>query len=169
MGETQPFVEEMLDNLASNICDLSSPQVQVFYEAMGHIISSKHELEEQQKLIQRLMQLPNNTWDDICRRAANDYSILGEIDVLKQIANLLKTNTAACRSIGGTFAVQLLRNFNDMLGMYQIMSEQISNAIDKNGPDVVKNAAVKQVKAVKKEILVFISTWASKNDVAGVS
>ncbi|KAH7694836.1 hypothetical protein AAVH_38112, partial [Aphelenchoides avenae] len=37
-GETQPFINEILANLTSIICDLSQPQVHVFYEAVGHII-----------------------------------------------------------------------------------------------------------------------------------
>lgn len=159
----------MLANLPMNICDLSPPQVHVFYEAMGHIISSRHETEPQRELIMKLMELPNRLWDDIVRRAAADVQLLSDIELLKSLANILKTNTSACRSIGGNFACQLLRNFADMLSIYRLLSEHISTAYTTDGEEALKSHRMKQLRAVKKEILIFISTWASKSEIAPVS
>ncbi len=150
VGETQPFINEILDNLNSIICDLSPPQVHVFYEAVGCIISAEHDERKQDDLIERLMNLPNTVWDEIITHATQVQStvdpcsswpqagegggadghspstwftsvflrasflilqsveILKEPDVVKNLANILKTNNAACRSIGNQFLVQVI-------------------------------------------------------------
>ena len=68
IGETQPFIDEILLNLTAIICDLNEPQVHVFYEALGHIISSEHDEPAQTKLIEKLMVDPNRVWADIIER-----------------------------------------------------------------------------------------------------
>uniref|UniRef100_A0A915EA02 Exportin-1 n=1 Tax=Ditylenchus dipsaci TaxID=166011 RepID=A0A915EA02_9BILA len=57
-GESMPFVNEILQNLNSIICDLSQPQVHVFYEAVGHIIYCQSDRAIQEQLIEKLMLLP---------------------------------------------------------------------------------------------------------------
>ncbi len=70
LGEPGPFVGEILDQLNGIICDLSPPQVHVFYEAVGDLISAEHETGKQERLIERLMQLPNAVWDEIMNHAS---------------------------------------------------------------------------------------------------
>jgi exportin-1 len=55
------FVEEILDNIAGIIRDLKDSQIQTFYEAVGHMISSHHDVNVKHELIARLMFLPNQT------------------------------------------------------------------------------------------------------------
>ena len=65
-----PFVNEILQNLNSIICDLSQPQVHVFYEAVGHIIFCQNERPTQEMLIDKLMTLPNSIWQEVIDHAA---------------------------------------------------------------------------------------------------
>lgn len=69
-GETQPFINEILNNLTSIICDLSQPQVHVFYEAVGHIIACQSDRAAQAQLVETLMQLPNSIWAEIVDAAS---------------------------------------------------------------------------------------------------
>ena len=39
-----PFIDELLGGINSIICDLQPQQVQTFYEAVGHMISARLEL-----------------------------------------------------------------------------------------------------------------------------
>ena len=80
-GEQQPFVEEILRLLHQIIADLSAPQVcpfnflfpsqlmssqiQMFYEAIGYMISAQPNKVQQERLIAKLMKLPN---DAVCQR-----------------------------------------------------------------------------------------------------
>lgn len=59
-GESEPFVDEILRLLHRNTVDLSPQQVHTFYEAVGYMISAQPNKPQQEKLISKLMELPNN-------------------------------------------------------------------------------------------------------------
>jgi hypothetical protein len=56
VGESRPFIFELLKRLPDVIRLLEPQQVQVFYEAVGYVIASSSTREV---LIEQLMQLPN--------------------------------------------------------------------------------------------------------------
>jgi len=58
--ETEPFVEEILRSLHRITVDLSPQQVHTFYEAIGYMIAAQPNKSAQEKLITKLMELPNN-------------------------------------------------------------------------------------------------------------
>lgn len=66
----QPFIDEILNNLSPNVCDLTPAQVQVFYEAVGHMICAQTDPAVQENLIERLMVLPNSVWDECVTHAS---------------------------------------------------------------------------------------------------
>ncbi len=88
--------------------------------------------------------------------------ILKEQEVVKNVANILKTNVAACRSIQSPFIVQLSKIYLDMLNVYKVTSENISGAVAQHGEQVLKQLIVKGMRGVKREILTLISTWVAK-------
>lgn len=61
VGETYPFIDEILGTLPVIISDLEPSQIQTFYEAVGYMISSHTEPHARDQLILRLMELPNQT------------------------------------------------------------------------------------------------------------
>ena len=54
-----PFIDELLSSINTIICDLQPQQVQTFYEAVGHMISASTDQSQQEQLIEKYMQLPN--------------------------------------------------------------------------------------------------------------
>jgi len=52
------------------ICDLSQPQVHVFFEAVGHIIFAASTHQAQERLIEKLMVLPNSIWTEAIEAAS---------------------------------------------------------------------------------------------------
>lgn len=164
LGESQPFIEEMLDNLSGIICDLTPPQVHVFYEAVGHIISAQMDPSQQEPLIDSLMKLPNSVWDEIIQHAGQNVEVLKEKEVLRNVLNILKTNVAACKSIGMPFVSQLSRIYVDTLNVYKILSENVSQAVADNSEEVLKLPLIKLMRGVKREILILLSTWVAKSD-----
>uniref|UniRef100_A0A915JMD4 Exportin-1 n=2 Tax=Romanomermis culicivorax TaxID=13658 RepID=A0A915JMD4_ROMCU len=164
VSESQPFINEILNNLGPNICDLTPAQVQVFYEAVGCLISAQNDPTIQEGLIEQLMSLPNTVWDEVVSHASANVEVLKDPEVVKNMANILKTNVAACRSIGNPFAVQLGRIYMDMLNVYKVISENISNAVTINGESILKQSLIKSMRGVKTEILNLINTWLPKAD-----
>lgn len=162
-GESRPFINDLLENLNGIICDLSHAQVHVFYEAVGHIISVEPEPAVKEDLIDKLMALPNSIWAEIIDHASSDVNMLCDAEVVKNLAHILKTNVAACKSIGAPFFSQLKKILMDMLGVYQVISSNVSKAISEHGEGVLKQPLLKSMRVVKREILVLLSTWIARS------
>lgn len=84
--------------------------------------------------------------------------------MIKHLTNILKTNVAACTSIGHPFVIQLSKLYLDLLNLYKCISEMISNSITRNGEQVTKTQLIRSQRAVKKETLKLIETWISKSE-----
>lgn len=59
LGETEPFIEEIVRTMPRITADLSPQQVHTFYEACGYMISAQGQKNIQERLIQELMAIPN--------------------------------------------------------------------------------------------------------------
>jgi exportin-1 len=67
------------------------------------------------------------------QQAQEGIDVLGNSENVKILANVLKTNVAACTSIGHYFIPQLGRIWLDMLGLYGAVSALISNQVAEQG------------------------------------
>ncbi|CAG9863650.1 unnamed protein product [Phyllotreta striolata] len=163
IGESCPFIEEILASISTIICDLQQQQVHTFYEAVGYMISAQADTTIQESLIEKYMMLPNQVWDDIISQASKNVDFLKEIEIVKQLASILKTNVRACKALSHAYVLQLGRIYLDMLNVYKVMSENIAAAIQVNGDVVMKQPLIKSMRAVKKETLKLISDWISRS------
>jgi exportin-1 len=59
---------------------------------------------------------------------------------------------------------QLGRIYLDMLNVYKVMSDNITQAIASNGESVTKQPIIKGIRVVKKETLKLISSWISRSN-----
>ncbi|XP_076220931.1 exportin-1 emb [Nomia melanderi] len=162
LGESVPFIEEILSTISSIICDLQTQQVHTFYEAVGYMISAQTDTVIQEQLIEKYMLLPNQVWDDIISQASKNVDILKDQEAVKQLGSILKTNVRACKALGHPYVIQLGRIYLDMLNVYKVMSENISAAIALNGEIVMEQSLIKSMRVVKKETLKLISDWVSR-------
>lgn len=163
-GETEPFIDEIVRNMRKITCDLSPQQVHTFYEACGYMISAQGQKSMQERLIQELMSYPNAAWDAIIAQANQDPSILQDADTIKVVGNIMKTNVAACTSIGSYFYPQIGRIYLDMLSMYRATSQMISDAVTREGNIATKMPKVRGLRTIKKEVLKLIDTYVEKAD-----
>ncbi|XP_076311781.1 exportin-1-like isoform X2 [Tachypleus tridentatus] len=163
VGEVMPFIEEILNNINSIICDLQPQQVHTFYEAVGSMISAQTDQVVQEHLVEKYMFLPSQVWDDIINQATKNVDVLKDPEAVKQLGNILKTNVRACKSIGHPYVSQLGRIYLDMLNVYKVMSENITAAISLNGEVVTKQPLIRSMRTVKKEALKLISGWVSRS------
>ncbi|KAG8217548.1 CRM1 C terminal-domain-containing protein [Butyriboletus roseoflavus] len=161
-GEQEPFVDEILRLLHRITVDLSPQQVHTFYEAVGYMISAQPNKPQQEKLIAKLMELPNNAWDSLMAQAAQNIDVLSNLDNIKILSNVLKTNVSACTSIGSFYLPQVGRIFLDMLGLYKAVSGIISETVAREGVIATKTPKIRQLRTVKKEILKLMETYIKK-------
>ncbi|KAG8831327.1 Karyopherin transporter [Serendipita sp. 399] len=94
--ESEPFIDEILRKLPAITVDLSPQQIHTFYEAVGYMISAQPNKPVQEKLIQKLMELPNSAWDALMLQASSNVDVLSNPDNVKVLNNVIKTNVAAC-------------------------------------------------------------------------
>lgn len=76
----------------------------------------------------------------------------------------MKTNVAACTSIGTYFYPQIGRIYMDMLQMYRAASALIDNAVKQEGLVATKMPRVRGLRTIKKEILKLINTYVERAD-----
>ena len=72
-------------------------------------------------------------WDSLMAQAAQNMDVLSSMDNIKILANVLKTNVAACTSIGPFYLPQIARIFLDMIGLYKAVSGVISETVAREG------------------------------------
>lgn len=97
------------------------------------MISAQGQKTVQDRLIENLMALPNSAWDQIIAEANQNAAILQDGNTIKIIGNIMKTNVAACSSIGTYFYSQIGRIYHDMLNMYRASSQLINDAVANDG------------------------------------
>nr|SZF06510.1 Exportin-1 [Psoroptes ovis] len=158
-GEVQPFIDEILENMATVINQLEPHQIHTFYEAVGYMISAQTDEKVQEELIQKYMTLPNQVWNEIIRNASMNVDFLTDHIAIKQLDNIIKTNYHACKALGHNYILQLKYIYMDMLSLYKVMSQHISAAIAKNGESVMKQPIIRSMRGLKKEILKLINEW----------
>ncbi|KAK5943951.1 Karyopherin transporter [Knufia obscura] len=163
-GESEPFIDEIIRNMRKITCDLSPQQVHTFYEACGFMISAQGQKAMQDRLIENLMALPNQAWDNIIAQANENPAILQDAETIKVIGNIMKTNVAACTSIGSYFYTQIGRIYHDMLNMYRASSQLISDAVASGGNVQTKTPKVRGLRTIKKEILKLVDIYVQKAD-----
>lgn len=162
VGETEPFVSELLTNLSETIKDLELHQIHMFYEAVGIMIHAELDAKKREEYLDRLMIPPNRYWCDIIQQAGQNVEILKSTETVKGVQNILQTNMSVCSSLGGPFSTQLNRIFVDMLSVYKMYSELISSTIATGGPHAAKSSVVKAMRSVKKVTLKLIETFVDK-------
>ena len=163
-GENEAFIDEIVRTMRKITCDLSPQQIHTFYEACGYMISAQGHKNTQERLIAELMSLPNAAWDQIIQSAHQDPNILQNAETIKVIGNIMKTNVAACSSIGSYFYPQIGRIYVDMLTMYRAASQLIDDSVQRDGNIATKMPKVRGLRTIKKEILKLITTYVEKAD-----
>ncbi|KAF9208266.1 Karyopherin transporter [Haplosporangium sp. Z 27] len=162
--EVMPFIDEILNTLDKITSDLSPAQIHTFYEAIGYMISAQPNRIAQERLIAKAMQTPNQYWDSIMQQANQNVQSLDNPENLKVLASVLKTNVAACGSIGAGYFSQLGHIYLDLLAVYKAVSQLISESVVTMGPVGLRTPRVRQMRTVKKEILHLIETYVNKAD-----
>eukprot|EP00039_Didymoeca_costata_P002026 m.57045 g.57045 ORF g.57045 m.57045 type:complete len:1070 (+) comp11077_c0_seq2:252-3461(+) len=156
--EQEPFINTIIREMNSTICDLEHHQIHTFYQAVGYMIHAQPDPDIRANLVNGLMDPPNQSWKAIIARAAENHAVLQDPQTIENLINILKTNVAACSSIGNDFIHQLHNIYIEVLTLYRTMSEFISSVFA-GGVSAIQQPIVKSMRIVKKEILKLIGTW----------
>ena len=65
-------------------------------------------------------------WDAIISQASKNVEFLKDLQAVKQLGNILKTNVRACKALGHPYVHQLGKIYLDMLNVYKVQTWSIS-------------------------------------------
>lgn len=97
-------------------------------------------------------------------QAAQRFDYLLTPETIKKIANLLKINVRAAVSLGTHYVSQLGKILLDVLSVYKVYSEHISNTVAQNGPGAARTSLLLSMRSVKKETLKLFETFIEKTE-----
>ncbi|KAJ3232034.1 Karyopherin transporter [Chytriomyces hyalinus] len=164
-GELQPFIDdEILKQIDVITADLQPHHIHSFYESVGYMISAQPNKQLAERMILGLMELPNQTWANVIVEAGRNPNILNSPDTVKILGNIIKTNVAACVSIGAPFIVQIGKIYWELLELYKAVSGLISETVAQQGLIATQTPRVRGMRTIKKEILKLVDTFISKAD-----
>jgi len=165
-GETNPFIVELVDTLPQIISDLEPHQVQAFYESVGTLLSDRGQAVtiNRVQLLQRLMNLPNRSWKMILDNANQQVESLMQPETIKEVIKILKSNSRVCATVGPLYIHQLKEIFLDMLNIYKVYSERISEAVKQGGKIATRHALTRSMRTVKQEVLKLLSVFIEMSD-----
>ena len=92
-------------------------------------------------------------------QAKENTECLHNATEIKVLSNVLKTNVAACTSVGSAFILQLSKIYMDLLALYRIVGELVSQSVATQGVIATKTPKVRGWRTIKKEILKLIDTY----------
>lgn len=95
----------------------------------------------------------------ICEGANVDVRNLLNPDTIKEVIKILKSNSKVCYTVGPLYIHQLNIIFLDMLNIYKIYSENISDAVKQQGAIATRHALTRSMRTVKKEVLKLLSVF----------
>eukprot|EP00998_Keelungia_sp_KM082_P007086 NODE_32_length_3355_cov_67.228005_g30_i0.p1 GENE.NODE_32_length_3355_cov_67.228005_g30_i0~~NODE_32_length_3355_cov_67.228005_g30_i0.p1 ORF type:complete len:1028 (+),score=239.46 NODE_32_length_3355_cov_67.228005_g30_i0:62-3085(+) len=161
-GEQRPYADDILMDHAAITSDLETPQIQVFYEALGHIIAAA-DPSVQPQLVGRLMEHPNRAWDTILSQATQDVSVLGQLHVMQHLAHVLKVNVRAARSVGPGYSQQLMQMFGQLMTLFKLYSQHITDEVARNGERISGAQHVRAMRIVKRDVLRLMQEFVDKS------
>jgi exportin-1 len=66
-------------------------------------------------------------------QAKQNVEILNSPNEIKILQNVLKTNVSACSSVGSAFIVQISKLYSDLLALYGIVGNMVSQQVASQG------------------------------------
>lgn len=149
----QPYVIDLINMIPENCKDLQPHQRLQVYEGIGYMISAE-ETNQQQYLFQ-LLSYCHNDWQQLINMARQNPNCLSDSTVIKQIDFIIKINQRVAQSVGKGYIAYLKDIFNDMIEVYKLYSQCISNLTNSTQQESLR----KSMKAVRRDILRLIQTY----------
>lgn len=107
------------------------------------------------------MKYTNQDWQIIIQRANQGTNELMTPEIIKSIDFMIKVNQKVAQSVGQTYLAYLQQIFTDLIKIYKLYSECISNLVNNgNGQDFM----IKPMKAVRRDILRLIQIYIEKEE-----
>lgn len=98
-------------------------------------------------------------WENILAMANQNQNLLLSPEVIRNVDFIIKVNTKVAESVGLIYLSYLQRIFQDLLKMYGLYSQCISQSVKTRQQESI----TKQMKAVRRDILRLIQAYVSRS------
>ena len=126
--EKPPYVITLIESIPVNCKDLEEKQKLQVYEGIGCMVST--EQQQQVMYLQELLKYTNQDWQIIIQRANQGTNELMTPEIIKSIDFMIKVNQKVAQSVGQTYLAYLQQIFTDLIKIYKLYSECISNLVN---------------------------------------
>lgn len=76
-------------------------------------------------------------------QAKQNVDVLNNPNEIKILVNVLKTNVAACNSVGPAYIIQLSKIYIDLLSLYDIVGKLVSQNVVQGGKSMIQTYIMK--------------------------
>lgn len=159
-ADKDPYICELIRHLPEHQRDLEPRQKLLIYEGIGYMISEEKLAANQERLLAELMQYVHFDWEQVLNLVNMNPEQLYTAEIIKTIDFIIKVNTRVAEAVGFIYLSYLHRIFNDLLKMYGIYSNSISQHVQV----VARNDhALKTMRALRKDILRLVQTYIERS------
>lgn len=159
-----PMIENLCNEIKNLTSNLAPTEITMFYEGTARIISFVHDSDQKLKLIEKLMELPNLAWDEILKQFQLNNSNILNIELARVSINIIKTNTAICKSLASNMTKQFERVFFNSMDMYQVASDYILSKVTTSNNLEINTLEIRTLKTLRREILRLVEEYISKTN-----
>lgn len=152
--DNQPFIRIILENMPTIISDLTSSQLNTFYESCAMIITQERDSSTLRDLTVRLMKCENTTWQRIISQfRINSHFFKDNSKNCEQLIQVLRINHAVSNAMSYDYFEQMQFIYLDMLDIYSNVSNIISQEVKQRGEVAANIPSVKMLRIIKRGIL----------------
>lgn len=158
--EQMAFVEEMPTHIAQDIADLEHLQICTYFEAVGCMISAAPEAVKP-ALVEQVMRLFNDKWTQVLHslNSAGPEVLREQQAVLREISLILRVNERMVSAAGTACHRQLANIYYDMLKIYKVCSDFISQSCAQQGSQAMGHTTIRLMRNVKRDTLRLVQTF----------
>eukprot|EP00397_Hematodinium_sp_SG-2012_P001766 GEMP01001771.1.p1 GENE.GEMP01001771.1~~GEMP01001771.1.p1 ORF type:complete len:1108 (+),score=186.25 GEMP01001771.1:155-3478(+) len=160
--ETGTFLEQIIGQIHQDIQDLHPLHLCTFFETVGTMISAAPN-EQKEQLIANLMVIYNQRWQTVLQFANADSASLRDQNVISELSLILRVNERVASAVGYAFGAQLSHIYVDMLRVYKVFSETISQQTQQHGMSTVAIPYIKGMRIVKRDALRLVQTFVERS------
>ncbi|CAL9736999.1 exportin-1 [Monosporozyma servazzii] len=152
--DNKPFIKIILENMPNIVSDLTSSQLNTFYESCAMIITQVRESSTLRELTAKLMKRENTTWQRIVTQfRINSKFFKDNNNNCQELIQVLRINHAVSNAMSYDYFEQMQFIYLDMLDIYTNVSNLINEEVKQHGEIAANIPSVKIFKIIKRGIL----------------
>jgi len=156
-GQSQTYLEDLLDGMDSIISDLSPELCISIFDAFSKIIAGIGDEGQKSHMTRQLMARSNDRWGVIAQSFSPDNAA-----VLSELIYLLKINGVVAQNVGSSFHIQFNALYQEMMQLYSACNAPICQMYELHNEHSTSIQEFKLLVEIKSSCLSVVNTFVDK-------